>query len=55
VLANIWPIPTRGVGYHEKESLNARLRIDVCRGDIPLDLAQKQIAADWFSLWVKYG
>lgn len=55
VQANIWPVPIRGVGFREKESLNARLRVAVCRGDIPLGLAQDQIAKDWFSLWVRYG
>lgn len=55
VLANSWPVLIRGLGYHEKESLNARLRIAVCRGDIPLDVAQKQIATDWFALWLKFG
>lgn len=53
--ANIWPVSTRGVGFHDKESLNARLRLAVCRGDIPLDLAQQQIAKDWFTVWIKYG
>jgi hypothetical protein len=55
VQANIWPMLNRGFGFHEKASLNARLRIAVCRGDVPLDLVQKQIAQDWFSLWIKYG
>ena len=35
------------------ESLNARLRVAVCRGDIPVEVAQKQIATDWFALWVR--
>jgi len=55
VQENIWPMLNRGFGFHEKASLNARLRIAVCRGDVPLDLVQKQIAQDWFSLWIKYG
>jgi hypothetical protein len=53
VVQNAWPVLVRGLGYHEKESLNARLRVSVCRGDIPLEVAQKQITTDWFALWVK--
>jgi hypothetical protein len=55
VQANIWPVLNRGVGFHQKASLNSRLRFAVCRGDVPLDVAQKQIATDWFSLWLRYG
>jgi hypothetical protein len=53
--ANLWPMSLRGVGFHEKQRLNARLRIIVCQGQIPLDQAQHDVAADWYTLWVKYG
>jgi hypothetical protein len=54
-VANLWPATDRPVGFHEKEKLNARLRIVVCRGEVPLDQAQQDIVADWYTLWAKYG
>jgi hypothetical protein len=53
-MANLWPVPVNDVGFHEKERLNYKLRLVVCRGELPLDQAQQQIAQDWYSLWVKY-
>jgi hypothetical protein len=55
VLRNIWPVPLNGVGFHEKEQLNYRLRLLVCQGGIQLGDAQQQIARDWYALWVKYA
>jgi hypothetical protein len=55
VLANIWPAPVTGIGFHEKEQLNYRLRLLVCQGGMPLDQAQHQVVSDWYSLWVKYA
>lgn len=48
---NMWPATTAGIGFHQKQQLNQRLRILVCRGDISLATAQHQIAADWYALW----
>jgi hypothetical protein len=56
VPANIWPVAsTRGIGFREKETLNQRMHILVCHGDMPLDKAQIAIATDWVKLWVAYG
>jgi hypothetical protein len=54
--ANIWPASmSHGVGFHEKEVLNIRLHDLVCRRSIPLDVAQKEVAADWVKLWLNFG
>jgi hypothetical protein len=55
VSANLWPAAVKGVGYHEKQQLNARLRILVCRGEVTLADAQHDIAADWYTEWLRYG
>jgi len=55
VPSNLWPVPVSGVGFHEKEQLNARLRTAVCEGATPLGKAQGDIAANWYSLWLQYG
>ena len=55
VIENIWPAAVSGVGFHEKEQLNYRMRLLVCQGSMPLGDAQKEIATDWYSLWVKYA
>jgi hypothetical protein len=54
-VANLWPVTLRPVGFHEKARLNARLRLAVCQGEVPLDQAQHDIVADWYTLWVRYG
>ncbi len=53
-MANLWPVPVNDVGFHEKARLNYKLRLVVCRGELPLDEAQQQIAKDWYSLWSRY-
>jgi hypothetical protein len=53
--ANLWPAATRGIGYHEKQQLNARLRILVCRGELDLAQTQQSIASDWYTAWLRYG
>jgi len=55
VNANLWPAATRGVGFYDKQSLNARLRLLVCGGQLALADAQRDIAADWYTEWLKYG
>ncbi len=55
VQANLWPMSTKGVGFHEKANLNARLRNVVCDGRMTLDQAQHAIITDWYTLWVRYG
>jgi hypothetical protein len=54
--ANLWPAPlSGGLGYHEKEQLNYRMRTHVCQGDIPLDQTQQQMISDWSVLYAKYA
>ncbi len=55
VQSNIWPAALRGVGFHQKEQLNYRLRLLVCQAGMPLDQAQQQIVADWYALWIRYA
>jgi hypothetical protein len=59
VRANMWPMVivsnNRGAGFHEKEVLNIRLHVLVCHGQMQLADAQKQVATDWVTLWLKYG
>jgi hypothetical protein len=54
-LPNLWPMSLRGIGFHEKQRLNARLRNAVCQGQLSLDQAQRDVVADWYALWVKYA
>jgi hypothetical protein len=53
-IANIWPTSMRGVGYFQKQQLNAVLFELVCHGAVPLVAAQRQIANDWYSAWLRY-
>jgi hypothetical protein len=53
--ANLWPASTKGIGYHEKETLNVRLHTLVCQGQLPLGQVQQELIADWYSLWLRYG
>ncbi|MDB5065056.1 MAG: hypothetical protein JWM18_1490 [Chloroflexi bacterium] len=56
VRANLWPASSqKGVGFHQKAQLNAKLRVLVCQGKLSLPEVQKQIVSDWFALWVEYG
>src|ERR1039458_1097833 len=48
--ANLWPASTKGIGYHEKETLNVRLHTLVCQGQLPLGQVQQELIADWYSL-----
>lgn len=54
--ANIWPAAlSHGIGFHEKQVLNIRIHELVCRRELPLDQAQRQISTDWVKLWLLYG
>jgi hypothetical protein len=55
-VANIWPASvSHGIGFREKQVLNIRIHELVCRREIPLDQAQRQISTDWVKLWLLYG
>jgi hypothetical protein len=55
VYANIWPVSTSGVGFHQKEQLNARLRVLVCQGALSLNYVQTTLESDWYALYLRYG
>jgi hypothetical protein len=54
--ANLWPqsYDTRPWGAHEKDALENRLQAMVCAGELPLEQAQKEIAADWIAAYERY-
>jgi hypothetical protein len=51
-LPNIWPAAITGVGYHQKQQLNARLRKLVCSGQMMLTTAQTGLTRDWYALYL---
>lgn len=54
-LKNLWPQPLAGEwNYHMKNRLEKRLRKMVCSGELKLEEAQSEIAADWVSAYKKY-
>ncbi len=55
VQANIWPASVQGIGFHQKEQLNYRLRTMVCEQGLPLGQAQQDIVSDWYALWTRYA
>ncbi|MBW4050938.1 MAG: hypothetical protein HIU85_05650 [Proteobacteria bacterium] len=54
---NLWPEPHHvigGWGSYAKDRLEDRLHALVCRGRVPLVLAQREIARDWISAYKRY-
>jgi hypothetical protein len=52
---NLWPQSLSGEwNYNMKNSLERTLKKMVCRKEIALETAQKEIAADWISAYKKY-
>lgn len=52
---NLWPQPLAGEwNYHMKNRLEKKLRKMVCSGELKLEYAQREIAADWVSAYRKY-
>lgn len=54
-LDNLWPAKVDGVGFHEKQQLNQRIRLLVCSGQLALKDAQHRVAADWYATWLNYA
>jgi hypothetical protein len=55
VVTNLWPQPLAGEwNYDKKNKLESRLYKLVCRGELELKQAQKEIATDWVSAYRKY-
>jgi hypothetical protein len=46
---NLWPEPGRTPNL--KDELERRLREVVCAGEMPLSIAQREIAANWVALY----
>lgn len=55
-IENLWPQPYAGTPWnaHVKDRLENRLHELVCAGRLPLDAAQRAIAADWIAAYRKY-
>jgi hypothetical protein len=59
--ANFWPEPWHAivhgqdVGAAAKDGLELYLHQRVCEGRLPLAVAQREIAANWYAAWVRAG
>jgi len=54
-LKNLWPQPLAGEwNYHMKNDLEEKLQKLVCSGQLDLETAQREIAADWVGAYEKY-
>jgi len=55
-IRNLWPQPYRGAVWnaHVKDQLEHRLHSMVCRGEVDLATAQRDIATDWIAAYRKY-
>ena len=55
-LRNLWPEPYNGpAGARVKDGLENALHDAVCSGHLALRAAQREIASNWYSAWVKDG
>jgi hypothetical protein len=55
-IRNLWPEPYQETVWnaHVKDQLEERLHQMVCRGDVDLATAQRDISADWIAAYRKY-
>jgi hypothetical protein len=55
-IRNLWPEPYHGAVWnaHVKDQLEDRLHSMVCRGEVDLATAQRDIATDWIAAYRKY-
>ncbi|MBS1859944.1 MAG: HNH endonuclease [Acidobacteria bacterium] len=55
-IANLWPQSYSSTVWNArvKDELEDRLRDLVCRGDLDLSTAQREIATDWIAAYKKY-
>jgi len=51
-LTNLWMEPWPSPGAHEKDRVEDALHREVCRGQISLTEAQRQIMDDWYSVYL---
>jgi hypothetical protein len=56
VAENLWPesYDTELWNVHTKDRIENRLHTLVCAGQLPLEQAQHEIAADWIAAYQKY-
>jgi hypothetical protein len=53
--ANLWPQPLSGEwSAVRKDALESKLCRLACEGKVPLEEAQKEMAADWIAAYKKY-
>ncbi len=55
-IRNLWPesYVTQPLNAHVKDKLENKLHDLICSGQIPVEQAQKEIAADWIKAYEKY-
>jgi hypothetical protein len=55
-IRNLWPEPYQDTVWnaHVKDQLEDRLHRMVCRGDLDLATAQRDISTDWIAAYRKY-
>jgi hypothetical protein len=54
-IKNLWPQPYTGEwNAFMKDALENRMHMLVCKGQLDLPEAQKEIATDWKAAWIKY-
>lgn len=55
-IRNLWPQPYGGSAWNAyvKDALEERLRNMVCAGELSLETAQREIAANWIAAYKKY-
>jgi anti-sigma factor RsiW len=55
-IRNLWPEPYEGAVWnaHVKDQLEDRLHRMVCRGDVDLATAQRDLSTDWIAAYRKY-
>jgi hypothetical protein len=51
-ISNLWPeAASPQPGFHEKDKVENYLHDQVCNGSVPLDQAQREIAANWLAVY----
>jgi hypothetical protein len=51
-VANLWPEPWKGPNNaHMKDAVETYLNREVCRGNLPLPEAQREIATNWLDVY----
>lgn len=53
--SNLWPEPYAGTGARVKDKVENYLHREVCQGRMTLQEAQREIATDWYAVYVRMG